>query len=99
MTEKKYYFLKLNPPRPSFMNDMTEEERTIMLQHGAYWRPYVESGVMVVMGPVADPHGGYGLGIIRVETEEELHALIAKDPANGLGSYEIYPMMRAVTKI
>jgi hypothetical protein len=34
---KKYFVLKLTPPRPTFAEDMTEEERTIMMQHAAYW--------------------------------------------------------------
>ncbi len=30
---KKYYALKLIPPRPTFAQDMTPEERNIMQQH------------------------------------------------------------------
>ena len=33
-TNKKGFFLKLNPPRASFMLDMTDEEKSIMHQHG-----------------------------------------------------------------
>jgi uncharacterized protein YciI len=94
---KLNFFLKLNPPRPTFMKDMTEQEKSIMQKHVAYWKPYVEDGTMMLMGPVMDPKGGYGIGIIAVDNEEQLKALIANDPANGLNSYEFYPM-RAVTK-
>jgi uncharacterized protein YciI len=94
---KKYFFLKLNPPRSSFTIDMTEEERGIMQKHVAYWAPYIQDGTMVVFGPVMDPKGGYGVGIIRVDNDEQLQQLIANDPANGLNSYECYPM-RGVTK-
>jgi uncharacterized protein YciI len=96
-SEKKSFFLKLNPPRASFMLDMTDEERSIMQKHVAYWSTYVEDGTVVVLGPVMDPKGGYGIAVVRVESEEELNRIIAKDPANGLNSYEKYPM-RAVTK-
>jgi hypothetical protein len=95
--EKKHFFLKLNPPRASFTIDMTAEERGIMQQHVAYWAPYVQNGTVIVLGPVMDPKGGYGIAVVAVDSEEELHALIAKDPANGLNSYEIHPM-RAVTR-
>jgi len=44
-----------------------------------------------------DPKGGYGIAIVAVESKERLDQLIADDPANGLNSYEVYPM-RAVTK-
>ena len=95
--EKKHFFLKLNPPRPSFTVDMSDEERSIMQQHVAYWAPYVEDGTVIVLGPVMDPKGGFGIAVVGVESEEQLQHLVAKDPANGLNQYEIYPM-RAVTK-
>jgi uncharacterized protein YciI len=96
-TGKKHFFLKLNPPRPSFTKDMSEEERNIMQKHVAYWAPYVNDGTVIVLGPVMDPKGGYGVAVVEVENDEQLDQLITNDPANGLNSYEIYPM-RAVTK-
>jgi len=95
--DKKNYFLKLNPPRASFMADMTEEEKSIMQKHVAFWAPYVNNGTVIVLGPVMDPKGGYGMAVVSVDSLEQLNEIIAKDPANGLNSYEIYPM-RAVTK-
>jgi uncharacterized protein YciI len=95
---KKDFFLKLNPPRSSFMKDMTADEKVIMQNHVAYWAPFVNDGTVVVLGPVMDPKGGYGIAIVRVENEDHLSQLLANDPANGLNSYEVYPM-RAVTKI
>lgn len=94
---KLNYFLKLNPPRASFMQDMNDEERGIMLKHVEYWNPYVMNGTVIVLGPVFDPKGGFGVAVVQVDSEEELKELVSKDPANGLNSYEIYPM-RAVTK-
>jgi len=80
------------------MMDMTDEERGIMQKHVAYWAPYVQDGTVLVLGPVADPKGGYGMAVIRVDTEEQLQQLIANDPANRMNSYEFYPMARAATK-
>ncbi|MDB5119342.1 MAG: YCII-related domain protein [Sphingobacteriales bacterium] len=91
-TEKKQYFLKLNPPRPTFIHDMTDGERAIMQEHTAYWAPYVDNGTVLVLGPVFDPKGGYGICIVEVESESELALLMADDPASGLGNYEFYPM-------
>jgi len=96
-TDRKSYFLKLNPPRSTFMNDMTDFERSIMQKHIAYWTPYVDDGTVIVLGPVSDPKDGYGIAVISVNNEEQLKKLIAEDPANGMNSYEIYPM-RAVTR-
>ena len=95
---KKNFFLKLNPPRHTFMQDMTDDERITMQKHVAYWQPYVQDGTVIVLGPVMDPKGGYGIAIVAVDTEEQLSDIISKDPANGMNSYEVYPM-RAVTKI
>ena len=77
--------------------DMTEHERGIMLQHVAYWQPYVQDGTILVLGPVMDPKGGFGMAVMEVDSEEQLNELIAKDPANGLNTYEVHPM-RAVFK-
>jgi uncharacterized protein YciI len=95
--EKKSYFLKLNPPRPTFAADMSDDERATMQKHVAYWAPYVNDGTVVVLGPVMDPKGTYGMAVVQVDSEEQLEKLVASDPANGLNSYEIHPM-RAVTK-
>jgi len=94
--EKKSYFLKLNPPRPTFTFDMTEEERKIMQKHVAYWAPYMKDGTVVVLGPVMDPKGAYGIAVVRVDDVEQLKLLIDNDPANGLNSYEFYPMRAAI---
>ena len=96
--EKKQYFLKLNPPRATFMADMSAEERSIMQQHVAYWVPFVNDGTVIVLGPVFDPKGGYGIAVVAVDSEEQLNRIIAADPANGMNSYEVYPM-RAVRRL
>ena len=95
--EKKGYFFKLNPPRSTFMQDMTDEERVTMQKHVAYWAPYVQDGTVLALGPVMDPNGGYGIAIIRVDSDEQLQQLLANDPVNGLNKYEVHPM-RVVTK-
>jgi len=96
--EKKYYYIRLNPPRPSFAQDLTEEEKKIMQEHGAYWRDLQAKGYVLVFGPVLDPKGVFGVGIIEVEDESLLVEFEKNDPALKAGNtYEVYPM-RAVTK-
>lgn len=96
-TDKKHFFLKLNPPRPGFAMDMTDDEKNIMLSHVEYWGNLLNKGIAIAYVPVFDPKGGYGVGIISVDSDEQLGNLIKNDPANGLNSYEFYPM-RAVYK-
>jgi hypothetical protein len=93
---KKYFFLRLIPPRPSFTQDMTEVEKKIMLRHLEYWKDLTDKGYTIVYGPVFDPKGGYGIGVVQVDTDDELKRLIDDDPANGLNRYESYPMRAVV---
>lgn len=94
--EKKYFMLYLNPPRTTFFQDMTDDERGIMQKHIVYWTDLMSKGVIKVFGPVMDPKGVYGAGVVAVNNEEELKELMANDPANGLNQYEWYPMKAVV---
>ena len=95
---KQQYILKLNPPRASFRMDMTEDERAIMAKHIEYWKPYIQSGTAIVIGLVGDLKGGFGVGVIQADSEEQLNDLLVNDPANGLHSYEVHPI-RAMSKL
>jgi uncharacterized protein len=75
-----HYLCKLAPPRPTFLNDMTPADTALMRAHREYWTPRVETGVVVVMGPVADPSGGYGVAIIEASSWAALEAMQASDP-------------------
>ena len=95
---KKYFVLKLNPNRPDFAQTMTDVEKDIMQQHVMYWQKYMQQGVMLILGPVLDPAGMYGLGIIAVDSEEEVRPLIDNDPASKINKYEYFPMLAVVPK-
>jgi uncharacterized protein len=75
------FVLRLLSPRPTFALDMTDEEREIMGRHAVYWQPFVDSGQMVVFGPVLDRTGSWGLGVIEAQDEQELREFAAGDPA------------------
>jgi uncharacterized protein YciI len=99
--EKKYFFLKLIGPRQDFAATMTEAEMKVMQDHGAYLAKYVNNRMLIVMGPVIDPKGAFGMAVFEAGSEEEVRAIIAKDPTtlSGLGfRWEIYPMMRAMVR-
>jgi len=76
-----HYLCKLRPPRTTFIADMSSEEALVMRAHREYWTPRVETGIVVAMGPVVDPAGGYGVAIIEAASEGELQAMLASDPA------------------
>lgn len=89
---RNHYFLKLLPCRPTFAFDMTTEERQIMQQHVAYWQSLMAQGKIVVFGPVMDPKGPYGMGIVAAESEDAIRAFIESDPASRINTYEYYPI-------
>ncbi len=89
------FVFRLNAPRPNFALDMTDEERQVMGRHAAYWRPLIDSGQMVVFGPVLDGTGSWGLGVVEAEDEDGLRAFAAGDPAvtSGTASMEVGKML------
>src|SRR5579863_1436072 len=96
-----YFFGRLLPPRPTFAQDITEEELKLMQTHGAYMGGLAEKGTAVLFGPVLEGKGGWGLVVFEAESESEVRALIAKDPvilSNRGFRYEIFPMLRAVLR-
>lgn len=94
--EKKYFVLHLLPSRPDFAQTMTDEERSIMMQHVAYWTEIMNKGKVLTFGPVLDPKAVYGLGIIAVENEQEVNDFILNDPAGKINKYEYFPMKAIV---
>lgn len=95
----KYFVSRLISPRPSFPLDITDEERAVMADHVQYWTKQMAEGRVVVFGPVADPRGAWGLGVVRGRDLAEVQAMLAADPvilAQRGFSYETLPMMTAV---
>jgi len=92
---RKYFLCRLIPPRPSFPYDMSEKEREAMNSHAAYWQALAASGTALAFGPVGDPKGAWGVGIVVVDDESELRSLQTEDPVirAGIGmTYEALPM-------
>jgi uncharacterized protein YciI len=90
-----YFFFKLLPPRSTFPADMTPAEGALMQSHVAYWRGWMEKGHVVAFGPVADPQGTFGIGILRLDEGTDAQSLADNDPvvAAGVGfRCEVHPM-------
>ena len=83
------FVFRLKAPRPTFALDMTDEERDIMGRHAAYWQPFIDSGQMVIFGPVLDATGSWGIGVVEAENEDELRAFAAGDPVVTTGTAQI----------
>ena len=70
-----------------------------MQEHIGYWSELAEKRTVIVFGPVADPKGSWGVGIVEVPHESAAQALVNGDPAMKSGAgfqTEILPMPRAI---
>jgi uncharacterized protein YndB with AHSA1/START domain len=95
--QERYYACRLIPPRPTFAQDMTAQERATMGEHVAYWTRHLQEGRVVVFGPVGDPKGTWGLGVVRAADDAAMRAFEAGDPVMRIGfHYESAPMRQAV---
>jgi uncharacterized protein YciI len=91
------FLYRLIAPRPSFAQDMTDGERAVMAEHAEYLRSKLDEGVVVAFGPVADPAGAWGLGLIDAD-EAGARVVGDQDPAvtSGTCTYELVPMLALV---
>ena len=91
---KQHYYFKLIPPRPTFMQDMTDEKRRLMDEHGRYFQDHFAAGKVLLFGPVMASGGAFGLGVLEVENEAEARQFGEGDPSvkAGLNKFEIHPM-------
>lgn len=80
------FVLRLIAPRPNFAQTITEDERAIMNRHAAHWRPYLESGDMVVFGPILTDDDSYGLAVVETDDEQALQEFAAQDPVVRTGT-------------
>ncbi len=95
----KTFFCKLIPPRPTFPQDMSEAEGKIMQDHASYWKDWMAKGHVVAFGPVWDPAGAYGIGIVQFADDEAVCSFTANDPTIKAGTgfrVEFHPMPRGV---
>jgi uncharacterized protein YciI len=95
------YLCKLLAPRATFPGDMTPEEGALMQQHGAYWQGVAARGQAIVVGPVFDPAGAWGMAVVDVTDADAAAALTAAAPIAKAGAgfrYQIYPVPQAILR-
>jgi hypothetical protein len=96
----KGFVFRLIPPRPTFPLDMSDDEKATMLEHAEYWAGLAREGSVVAFGPVNDPAGPYGIGIVLTDSQSDAERIRDNDPAmispHGF-SAEIAPMISLVT--
>lgn len=97
---KPHYFFKLIPPRPTFMQDMNDEEKRLMDEHGRYFQEHFAAGKVLLFGPVMASGGAFGLGILKVDSEQQARQFGEGDLSvkAGMNRFEIHPMRVSATR-
>lgn len=98
MSDKLFLF-RLLPPRADFAQTLTPHEQDVMAQHAEYWRGLLAAGRVVVFGPVADPEGMWGLGVVRAGSQAEVVDVAHNDPAisSGVATFDVAEIVGALT--
>jgi uncharacterized protein YciI len=93
------FFFHLTPPRADFAQTMTPAEQHAMAAHQEYWQQLMRDGRVVVYGPVADPEGVWGLGVLRAADRAEVLAIAEQDPSvtAGVNTFEVFEILGGVT--
>jgi uncharacterized protein len=88
------FFMRLIPPRTTFVTDMTPQEADLMQQHAKYWAEQFKTGKVLIIGPVLDTKGPFGMAVLQCDTEAEARAMAENDPSvkAGLNKVELSPM-------
>jgi uncharacterized protein YciI len=92
--KKMQFFLKLIPPRPTFAQDMTADEMAIMQKHAAYWVEVFKTGKVLIIGPVMDAKGAWGMAVLETDSLADAQQMADNDPSvkAGLNKVEVSPM-------
>jgi uncharacterized protein len=93
------FLFRLLPPRADFAQTMTDAERQAMAAHMEYWQQLLHDGRVLVYGPVADPEGVWGMGVVRAESQQAALLVGENDPvvARGVCTFDVLEIMGAKT--
>jgi len=93
------FLFRLIPPRADFAQTMTADEQKAMAEHMTYWQQLMADGKVLVYGPVADPEGVWGMGVLRVADRAEVLEIGERDPSvvAGVNTFEVFEIMGGLT--
>lgn len=93
------FLFRLIPPRADFAQTMTDDEQQAMARHMTYWQDLLAQGKVVVYGPVADPEGIWGMGVLRAADRAEALTIGELDPSvtAGVNTFEVFEIMGGTT--
>lgn len=96
-TDDAQWLVTFTPPRPTFAEDASEEERGVIARHFAYLKALSDRGVVLLAGRTLD-EPPLGLVILRAGDEAAARAVVDGDPAvaGGLFKAQIRPYRVAI---
>jgi uncharacterized protein YciI len=80
--QTRQFLLKYEPVRADFtLQNMTEAERPVVMEHGAYLKSLTDQGKLILGGQVFDPKGLWGIVIVTAPDAEAANAMLQADPS------------------
>ncbi|MGA2535132.1 MAG: hypothetical protein ABSF53_03885 [Terracidiphilus sp.] len=67
--------------------------------HGIYWREKLAEGMAIAVGPVAEPGGAWGMGVLRAADVDEARGHISNGPvmlADKGFQFQMFPMPNVI---
>jgi uncharacterized protein YciI len=91
-----HYLIVYRPPRPTFPDDITEQEAAVIGDHFEYLKKLLVDGALLLAGRTED--AAMGLAILRAEHEQQAEQIMRSDPAvkTGIFNATIYPYRLAL---
>jgi len=98
VSKKREFIIKLEPPRPNFNENTTEEEKRIIGEHFTYLQTLLDEGTLVFAGRCDD--ATFGLIILESDSLENAKQVMKNDPAvkAGVFSAEIWSFRTALSR-
>ena len=86
------YYLGTVTPRPTFINDITEEEQKIMEEHFQFLKKLMENKMLILAGPILE-EGFFGINILSTNNLVEAENMMKEDPSvkSGIMKLSLHP--------
>jgi len=80
-TQRQFIF-RYEPVRKDLtLQNLTETERPVLMQHGGYLKSLLEAGKLTMAGQAFDPNGFWGIVIVAAPDQGSAQAILDADPA------------------
>jgi uncharacterized protein len=77
----RQFLVRIEPVRQGFtLQSVTEEEKPVLAQHGAYLKSLLAKGTLTFAGQAFDPKGLFGIVVINAPDAESAQAIMEGDP-------------------